>query len=86
MWRSGSLPRFVHNVETACNAFHITDNAHRDDTLKSEFPGPQACVCSCAQYGAPSHPLDYVHPTHTRIGNSDGFLWIDDVPDVDVGI
>ena len=68
--------------------FVITDTAHRDDTLKREFPGPQACVCSRAQYGRPSNPLDYIHPTHTRIGNSDGFLLsrIDDVPDVDVGI
>jgi len=66
----------------------ISDNAHHDDTLKRDFPSPQTCVCSRAQYGGPSNPLDDIHPTYARIGNPDGFVLtrIDDVPNVDVGI
>lgn len=62
--------------------------APRRGTLKSEFPGPQVCVCSRTQHRSPSNPLDDIHATHTCVGNLDGPLLsrIDDVPDVDVGI
>jgi len=80
--------KLVHHFETTCHAFDTIDDSYRVDALKREFPCPQAGVCSRAQYRIRSNPLDYVHPTHTRIGNLDGPLLPRsyDVPDVDVSI